>query len=72
MIHSRRGEVQHSLRSQALSKEKTIEVEGTTRRDLLRSAVYVTPVILTLAATPSFAKKGTGKGKRDDWDDDWD
>lgn len=40
-----------------------------TRREVIRAAAYVAPAILTLAAAPAFAKKGTG-GK-DDWDDDW-
>ena len=31
----------------------------TSRRDLLKRAAYVTPVILTLVATPAFADKGS-------------
>lgn len=37
-----------------------------TRREVLKKAVYAAPVILTLAATPSFAGTGSpgpGKGK---------
>ena len=58
-----------------LSEENATATTKTTRRDLIRSAVYVTPVILTLAATPSFAKRGGKYGKkkkRDRWDDGWD
>lgn len=44
-----------------------------TRRDILKGAAYVTPAILTLVASPSYAKKGSeGKKKKNDWDDDWD
>jgi hypothetical protein len=36
----------------------------TSRRDLLKKAAYATPVVLTLAATPAFAGKGSkGKGR---------
>lgn len=53
---------------------------GRTRRDVVRSAVYVAPFILTLAAAPAFASKGTGgkgkgkgKGKKGGgWDSGWD
>ena len=31
-----------------------------TRREVIKKAVYVTPVILTLAAKPSFARSGSG------------
>ncbi len=31
-----------------------------TRRDVLKTALYVAPVILTLAAAPSFAQAGSG------------
>jgi hypothetical protein len=33
---------------------------GTTRREVLTKAVYVAPVILTLAAVPAFASAGSG------------
>ena len=40
----------------------------TSRRELLKKAAYATPVVLTLAATPAFAGKGSthekGKGSR--------
>ena len=40
-----------------------------TRRDVLRKAAYITPVILTLMAAPSFASGGSGSDQRDysDW-----
>jgi hypothetical protein len=38
------------------------EEHATSRRELLKKAVYVAPVVLTLAVTPSFA--GTGSGSR--------
>ncbi len=33
--------------------------EQSTRRELLKKAAYVTPVILTLAAVPAFAQSGS-------------
>ena len=48
-------------------QSKPILETRTSRRDLLKKAAYATPVVLTLAATPAFAKKGSkgsrGKGK---------
>ncbi len=35
-----------------------------TRRDVLKTALYVTPIILTLVAAPSFAQAGSGSTKR--------
>jgi hypothetical protein len=32
-----------------------------TRREILKEAVYVTPVVLTLAAVPTFVSAGSGK-----------
>ena len=44
-----------------------------TRRKVIKAAVYAAPAILTLAAAPAYAKKGSGGKKKDsDWDDDWD
>jgi hypothetical protein len=40
-----------------------------TRRDVLRKAAYLTPVILTLMAAPSFASGGSGNDQRDN--NDW-
>jgi hypothetical protein len=39
-----------------------VERDGTTRRDVLRKAAFVAPVVLTLAAVPSFASAGSGDG----------
>lgn len=33
------------------------------RRQFVKKAVYVTPAVLTLAVTPSYAKAGSEKGK---------
>lgn len=35
-----------------------------TRRDAIKKVVYITPFILTLAATPSFAQSGSGSFHR--------
>lgn len=35
-----------------------------TRRDFVKRAAYVAPAILTLAAAPAFAKKGSDDKKR--------
>jgi len=40
------------------------EGEDLTRRDLLRGAVYASPVVLTLAATPAFASSGSQRKHR--------
>jgi hypothetical protein len=49
--------------------------EHITRREVIKKAAYMTPVILTLLAAPSFASGGSGRGQRDekDWDhqSDW-
>jgi hypothetical protein len=34
-----------------------------TRREIIKKAVYVAPVILTLTASPAFAANGSGKPK---------
>jgi len=34
-----------------------------TRRDAIKKAVYITPIILTLAALPSFASSGSEAGR---------
>ena len=45
-------------------KSQPILETRTSRRDLLKKAAYATPVVLTLAATPAFAGKGSkGKGR---------
>jgi len=38
----------------------------TTRREVLTKALYVTPVILTLTAIPSFASAGSGSDQGGD------
>lgn len=35
-----------------------------TRRQFVRKAAYVAPVVLTLKAAPAFAKSGSGKPKK--------
>jgi hypothetical protein len=35
----------------------------TSRREVLKKAAYVTPVILTFPALPAFASKGSGASK---------
>jgi hypothetical protein len=39
--------------------------ERITRRDVLKKAAYVTPVVLTFLAAPSFASGGSGRDARD-------
>jgi hypothetical protein len=43
--------------------------ERITRRDVIKNAAYITPVILTLLAAPSFASGGSGRDERDDIDE---
>ena len=48
-----------------------MSAEHTTRREVLKKAVYLAPVIVTLAAHPGFANKGSGYSKKDkEWKDD--
>ena len=42
--------------------------ERMTRRDALKKAVYITPVVLTFLAAPSFASGGSGTDERDEED----
>jgi hypothetical protein len=42
--------------------------ERITRRDALKKAAYITPVILTFLAAPSFASGGSGRDERDERD----
>ena len=44
-----------------MAMEDPLEFADTTRRDVLRKAVFVTPVILTLPVIPSFAKAGSNE-----------
>jgi hypothetical protein len=48
--------------------ENPLAFADTTRRDVLRKAVFIAPVILTLPVIPSFAKAGSDGGD-DDHDD---
>ena len=43
--------------------------ERMTRRDALKKAAYITPVILTFLAAPSFASGGSGTSERDERDE---
>ncbi|TAJ98352.1 hypothetical protein EPO44_11795 [bacterium] len=46
-------------------KELTMSEKRLTRRDAIKKAVYTIPIILTLAASPSFASAGSGdQGER--------
>ena len=46
--------------------ENPLEFADTTRRDVLRKAVFVAPVILTLPVIPSFAKAGSNEDDPED------
>jgi hypothetical protein len=37
-----------------------MEEKRITRREIIKKAAYITPVILTLTAMPSFANNGSG------------
>lgn len=41
------------------------------RREVIKKAVYITPVILTLIALPSFAAKGSYVSKRSAGGNSW-
>lgn len=43
--------------------------ERITRRDALKKAAYITPVILTFLAAPSFASGGSGRDERHEEDE---
>ena len=43
--------------------------EHITRRDVLKKAAYITPVILTFLAAPSFASGGSGRDERHEEDE---
>jgi len=47
------------------NKNKTLENSGSpqeSRRQFIRKAIYASPVLLTLPASPSFAQQGSGAG----------
>jgi hypothetical protein len=46
--------------------ENPLEFPDTTRREVLRKAVFIAPVILTLPVTPSFAGAGSTRGDQGD------
>ena len=46
--------------------EDPLESADTTRRDVLRKAVFIPPVILTLPVIPSFAKAGSNGDDHDE------
>jgi hypothetical protein len=50
-------------------KENTMFEERMTRRDALKKAAYITPVILTFLAAPSFASGGSGRDERHEEDE---
>ena len=39
-------------------------MSDSSRRDFVKKAMYVAPVVLTLAAAPEFAKAGSVKGPK--------
>lgn len=48
----------------AAKKSKPILETQTSRRELLKKAAYITPAVLTLAAVPAFAAKGSKEPKK--------
>ena len=44
----------------------------TTRRDILKKAAFVAPIVLSLPAGAAFAKQGSGRGNDKDKDKDKD
>ena len=48
-----------------MSKKQALILEKqTTRREVIKKAAYIAPVILTLAAVPSFAAMGSKEPKK--------
>ena len=47
----------------ATKKSQPVLETGTSRRELLKKAAYVTPIIMTLSATPAFAARGSKEPK---------
>jgi hypothetical protein len=43
----------------------TPSTERETRREIIKKAVYVAPAVLTLTASPAFAKNGSGRPDKD-------
>ncbi len=46
------------------NKYATVWEKQASRREVIKTAAYMTPVILTLAAVPSFAAKGSYEPKK--------
>jgi hypothetical protein len=44
--------------------------EQMTRREIIKRAAYVVPVILTFKAAPAFARRGSGNDNEDNQGDD--
>ena len=42
------------------NKKEWIEMKKETRRDFVKKAAYVAPILMTLAANPSLARAGSG------------
>ncbi len=49
--------------------DNPLEFADTTRREVLRKAVFISPAILTLPVSPSFAKAGSNAAEQDDPND---
>ena len=45
-----------------MSKDDSHVAKSQSRREFIRKALYSSPVLLTLPATPSFAQQGSGGG----------
>jgi len=45
-------------------KQATVLEKQVSRREVIKTAAYMTPVILTLAAVPSFAARGSHEPKK--------
>ena len=46
-----------------MEHSRPVLATGTSRREVLKKVAYVTPAVLTLAAVPAFAAKGSGRTK---------
>lgn len=46
--------------------------EKITRRDVIKRAAYIAPVIMSLKVSPSYATSGSGNGNHHDWQSKWD
>jgi hypothetical protein len=49
-------------------KDPTLLERPASRREVMKTALYMTPAILTLTAVPAFAAKGSGwKEEKQEW-----